>query len=92
MQKLRDNPKTAEEEFASITDDRDPGLQYALTYNPADDMKIGLELSSQRPKVAILREQGVNGQMEMAWCFQQAGFNSVDVTMTDLLEGRFHLG
>lgn len=91
MQKLRDNPKTAEEEFASITDDRDPGLQYALTYNPADDMKIGLELSSQRPKVAILREQGVNGQMEMAWCFQQAGFNSVDVTMTDLLEGRFHL-
>lgn len=91
MQKLRDNPKSAEEEFYAIKDDKDPGLHYALTYDPTDDLKIGAQLSSVRPSVAILREQGVNGQMEMAWCFEQAGFTSIDVTMTDLLEGRVHL-
>lgn len=91
MQKLRDNPKSAEEEFSAIKDDKDPGLHYSLRYDPTDDLKIGAELSSVRPNVAILREQGVNGQMEMAWCFEQAGFNSIDVTMTDLLEGRVHL-
>lgn len=91
MQKLRDNPKSAEEEFSAIKDDKDPGLHFSLRYDPADDLKIGAELSNVRPNVAILREQGVNGQMEMAWCFEQAGFNSIDVTMTDLLEGRVHL-
>ncbi|CCC66783.1 hypothetical protein NCAS_0A02250 [Naumovozyma castellii] len=91
IQKLRDNPKTAEEEFMTIRDDKDPGLHYSLTYDPTDDLKISQELSSVRPKVAILREQGVNGQMEMAWCFQQAGFTSIDVTMSDLIEGRFNL-
>lgn len=91
MQKLRDNPQTTSQEFSSIADDKDPGLHYSLTYNPTDDLKISKELSTVRPKVAILREQGVNGQMEMAWCFQQAGFTSIDVTMTDLLEGKFHL-
>lgn len=92
MQKLRDNPKTTVQEFNSINDDKDPGIHYALTFSPTDDLKIGQELSLVRPKVAILREQGVNGQMEMAWCFQQAGFDSIDVTMTDLIEGRFNLG
>lgn len=91
MQKLRDNPNTAKEEFDSIADDNDPGLQYALTYDPKDDLKIGIQLSAIRPKVAILREQGVNGQMEMAWCFQQAGFSSIDVTMTDLISGKVQL-
>ncbi|KAL3229533.1 Phosphoribosylformylglycinamidine synthase [Nakaseomyces bracarensis] len=91
MQRRRDNPRSADEEFANILDNNDPGLHYTLTFNPADDLQISKELSSVRPKVAILREQGVNGQMEMAWCFQQAGFNSVDVTMTDLIEGRANL-
>lgn len=91
MQKLRDNPKSAAEEFHALKDDKDPGLHFSLTYNPTDDLQIGAQLSSVRPNVAILREQGVNGQMEMAWCFQQAGFNSIDVTMTDLLECRVNL-
>lgn len=91
MQRLRDNPKYADEEFANILDDKDPGLHYTLTFDPSDDLEIPKTLSTIRPKVAILREQGVNGQMEMAWCFQQAGFNSVDVTMTDLIDGRVHL-
>ncbi|AMD18541.1 HBL361Wp [Eremothecium sinecaudum] len=90
MQKLRDNPVTSEQEYSLIAENNDPGIQYQLTYNPLDSVKIN-ELSAIRPKVAILREQGVNGQMEMAWCFQQAGFQAIDVTMTDLIEGRFHL-
>ncbi|CCK70159.1 phosphoribosylformylglycinamidine synthase KNAG_0D04130 [Huiozyma naganishii CBS 8797] len=91
IQKLRDNPRTADEEFAAINDDNDPGIHYSLTYNPRDDLGVRAELSDVRPRVAILREQGVNGQMEMGWCFEQAGFTAIDVTMTDLLEGRFHL-
>ncbi|CEP60460.1 phosphoribosylformylglycinamidine synthase LALA0_S01e11386g [Lachancea lanzarotensis] len=90
IQKMRDNPITADQEFSSIADDKDPGVHYSLTYDPVDEMGLA-KLASSRPKVAILREQGVNGQMEMAWCFQQAGFTAIDVTMTDLLEGRVHL-
>lgn len=91
IQKMRDNPITAEQEFSNIRDEKDPGLNYHLTYDVSDNLKIGTQLSTIRPKVAILREQGVNGQMEMAWCFQQAGFTSIDVTMTDLITGRFNL-
>lgn len=91
MQKLRDNPKAAEEEFHSLKDDKNPGLHFSLHYNPLDDLQIGAQISTKRPQVAILREQGVNGQMEMAWCFQQAGFTSIDVTMTDLIDGKVHL-
>ncbi|SCU84479.1 LAFA_0D10176g1_1 [Lachancea sp. 'fantastica'] len=90
IQKMRDNPITADQEFSSIADDKDPGLHYSLTYDPVDDLGVS-HLAASKPKVAILREQGVNGQMEMAWCFQQAGFTAVDVTMTDLIEERFHL-
>lgn len=89
MQKRRDNPQTADQEFALIEDNEDPGLQYHLTFDPADDLQIS-KLTS-KPKVAILREQGVNGQMEMAWSFEQAGFESVDVHMTDLIEGKVTL-
>lgn len=55
-----------------------------MTYQPNEFKKYSL----QQPKVAILREQGVNSQQEMAWCFQQAGFDVYDVTMSDILEGR----
>lgn len=89
VQKMRDNPATTEQEFQSIGDDRDPGLSYQLSFNPGDDLSIS-KLSTA-PKVAILREQGVNSQQEMAWCFQQAGFTVVDVHMTDILTGRVTL-
>ncbi|KAH3668946.1 hypothetical protein OGAPHI_002701 [Ogataea philodendri] len=89
MQKLRDNPQSADQEFQAILDNQDPGLTYKLTYDPKDDLQ--LSTLTNRPKVAILREQGVNSQQEMAWCFQQAGFDSIDVHMTDIISGRVTL-
>lgn len=89
IQKLRDNPATTEQEFQAIGDDKDPGLSYQLTYSPRDDLAISTFTS--KPKVAILRDQGVNSQQEMAWCFQQAGFNVVDVHMSDILTGEVTL-
>lgn len=89
MQRLRDNPRSADQEFQSILDNQDPGLSYKLTFDPADELSISKY--DTRPKVAILREQGVNGQMEMAWSFEQAGFTAVDVHMTDILTGRVTL-
>lgn len=88
IQKLRDNPETSAQEFAAIADDADPGLSYQLTFNPSE---IGLPKGDRKPKVAILREQGVNSQQEMAWSFQQAGFEVYDVHMSDILSGRVTL-
>lgn len=89
MQRIRDNPSCADEEYAAISNDEDVGLNYELTFNyPLDP--IGSELSS-RPKVAILREQGVNGHSEMAFSFLMAGFTPIDVHMTDLLSSRVSL-
>lgn len=89
IQKLRDNPTTSKQEFDAIADDSDPGLSYQLTYDVSDD--LGISLSGNRPKVAILREQGVNSQQEMAWCFSQAGFEVYDVHMSDILSGKVSL-
>lgn len=89
LQRLRDNPQSADEEFGAISDNKDPGLTYSLTFEPKND--LGISLLNTRPKVAILREQGVNGQQEMAWCFEQAGFESVDVHMTDIISGKVTL-
>ncbi|EGW34164.1 5'-phosphoribosylformyl glycinamidine synthetase [Spathaspora passalidarum NRRL Y-27907] len=86
IQKLRDNPETSTQEYQAISDDKDPGLSYQLTFNPSEAKEF-----SRKPKVAILREQGVNSQQEMAWSFQQAGFDVYDVTMTDILENRVSL-
>ncbi|KAL6454596.1 ADE6 Phosphoribosylformylglycinamidine synthase [Candida maltosa Xu316] len=86
IQKLRDNPDTSAQEYDSILDDKDPGISYQLTYKPSE-----FKTYSTQPKVAILREQGVNSQQEMAWCFQQAGFDVYDVTMSDILDGRVTL-
>ncbi|WPG98414.1 Hypothetical protein R9X50_00120400 [Acrodontium crateriforme] len=95
MQRLRDNPLCADAEKANIEDDNDPGLQYKLTFNPKDNiMSYTANLTSQiraKPRVAILREQGVNGQSEMAFAFSVAGFSPIDVHMTDILSGRFSL-
>ncbi|EUC64055.1 phosphoribosylformylglycinamidine synthase [Rhizoctonia solani AG-3 Rhs1AP] len=83
MQLLRDYPRAAEEEYSIISDDAETGLRYDLTF---PEPQIPLTPSSS-PKVAILREQGVNGQVEMAWAFTAAGFTSVDVHMSDIIGG-----
>lgn len=82
MQKLRDDPSSAEQEFELITSDRHKGLFYQANFTAPTG--IPLELIT-RPRVAILREQGVNGQIEMAWAFTAAGFEAVDVHMSDIL-------
>jgi phosphoribosylformylglycinamidine synthase len=87
MQALRDEPECAREEYDALLDDG-PGLAPVLVFDPAEDVTIELV---GRPRVAILREQGVNGQVEMAAAFHRAGFESVDVHMSDLLAGRVDL-
>ena len=91
MQRLRDNPAAADEEYAAIGDSGDPGLGAALTFDPADGPAGTFAIVDARPRVAVLREQGVNGQMEMAAAFDRAGFTSVDVHMSDLLNGSVNL-
>ena len=87
MQALRDNPACAREEYDRIIEPNDPGLSVVLTY---ENKNVSVSAGS-RPRVAILREQGVNGQVEMAAAFDRAGFESVDVHMTDLIAGRASL-
>ena len=91
MQRLRDNPECAQQEFDRILDVADPGLHARLTFDPAQDIAAPFIAKSVRPKIAILREQGVNGQIEMAAAFDRAGFESVDVHMTDIITGRIAL-
>ena len=92
MQALRDNPECAQQEFDRILDNADAGLSVALTFDPAADIAAPFIASGVRPKVAILREQGVNGHVEMAAAFDRAGFAAVDVHMSDILAGRVALG
>lgn len=91
MQALRDNPACAEEEFVRIAQE-DPGLQVSLSFDPDEDLAAPMIATGVRPRVAILREQGVNGQLEMAASFHRAGFDCVDVHMSDIMEGRVSLG
>jgi phosphoribosylformylglycinamidine synthase len=88
MRKLRDDPVCAEEELAAQTVMDDPGLTVALTFDAEDDVAAPYVARGVRPAVAILREQGVNSQVETAAAFDRAGFTPVDVHMTDLLAGR----
>ena len=83
MQALRDNPECAKEEYDNLLDATDPGLQFKVTYEPSAPF-----VATARPRMAILREQGVNGQVEMAAVFDRAGFECVDIHMTDLLAQR----
>ena len=85
MQALRDDPECAREAFDALLDDGDPGLGASLAFKPGG---IAVSGPAARPRVAILREQGVNGHRELAAAFDRAGFDAVDVHMTDLLEGR----
>ncbi|MBI1395900.1 MAG: phosphoribosylformylglycinamidine synthase [Betaproteobacteria bacterium] len=89
VQRLRDNPVSADEEHAAIADVADPGLHVHLGFDPAAT-RVPAVLG-RRPRIAILREQGVNGQVEMAAAFDRAGFEAVDVHMSDLLAGRADL-
>ena len=90
MQTLRDNPECAAQEFDSLRED-DPGLRVSLTFDAQQDIAAPFISKGVRPAMAILREQGVNGQMEMAAAFDRAGFNAVDVHMSDILSGRVDL-
>ncbi|WP_163575232.1 phosphoribosylformylglycinamidine synthase [Halomonas faecis] len=90
LQALRDNPDCAKSEFDGLLDDRDPGLSAQPTFDVDEDIAAPY-LNRTRPAVAVLREQGVNGQVEMAWAFDRAGFEAIDVHMSDILEGRVTL-
>jgi phosphoribosylformylglycinamidine synthase len=91
MQALRDNPECAQQEYDRILDVADPGLSASLTFDLADNIAAPFINSGNRPRMAILREQGVNSQNEMAAAFDRAGFASVDVHMSDILSGRVSL-
>jgi len=90
LQALRDNPECAEEEFATLASD-DPGLSVSLRYDPQEDIAAPYIATGARPRIAVLREQGVNGHVEMAAAFERAGFAAYDVHMSDLFSGRFEL-
>jgi phosphoribosylformylglycinamidine synthase len=92
MAKLRDNPTCAEQAFSVHADAADPGLHYAPSFDIAADIAAPFIASGKRPRIAVLREQGVNGQVEMAAAFDAAGFAAVDVHMSDILSGRVSLG
>ncbi len=90
MQALRDNPDCARQQFEKIADDDDPGLHAVLTFDANKDICAPF-VKTTKPKIAILREQGVNGHVEMAAAFDRAGFTSVDVHMSDIIHGRHSL-
>ncbi|MFT6094519.1 MAG: phosphoribosylformylglycinamidine synthase [Pseudohongiellaceae bacterium] len=91
MQRIRDNSECAQQEYDSLLDDADPGLNIKLSFDVNDNISAPYINSGVLPKAAILREQGVNGHVEMAAAFDRAGFAAVDVHMTDLIEGRVNL-
>jgi phosphoribosylformylglycinamidine synthase len=92
MQDLRDHPECAKEEFDRILDAADPGLSVHLSFDPGEDVAAPLVARGARPRVAVLREQGVNGHVELAAAFARAGFEAFDVHMSDILAGRTALG
>jgi phosphoribosylformylglycinamidine synthase len=91
LQSLRDDPVCAREEYESRTALDDPGLGAKLTFAAEEDIAAPMIARGARPRIAVLREQGVNGQVEMAAAFDRAGFDAFDVHMTDILSGRVSL-
>lgn len=91
MQKLRDNPDAADQEREVARQFGRTGLKPKLSFDAAEDVAAPFIATGKRPKVAILREQGVNGQIEMASAFTRAGFDAFDVHMSDLIAGRVAL-
>ncbi len=90
MQSLRDNPECASEAFDVLGDRKASGLFAELSFDPSEDICAPF-INSSRPKMAVLREQGVNGQIEMAAAFDRAGFDCTDVHMSDVIAGRISL-
>ncbi len=90
LSRLRDNPMCAKQAFDAIHHAEDKGLFAELSFDVNDDVSAPF-IHTTRPKVAVLREQGVNGQVEMAAAFDQAGFAAIDVHMSDLITGRVDL-
>jgi len=90
MQSLRDHPGCMQEAFDDLRNKDDPGLHAELGFDPAEDVTAPF-LNAARPRFAVLREQGVNGQLEMAAAFDRAGFECVDVHMSDIIDGRISL-
>ncbi|QKN80866.1 phosphoribosylformylglycinamidine synthase [Scandinavium goeteborgense] len=88
MQRLRDNPECADQEHEAKRNDNDPGLNVKLSFDINEDVAAPYIATGARPKVAVLREQGVNSHVEMAAAFHRAGFDAIDVHMSDLLAGR----
>ncbi|WP_182288293.1 phosphoribosylformylglycinamidine synthase [Vibrio spartinae] len=91
MQALRDNPDCAQQEFAAKQEDADPGLNVHLSYDIHEDVAAPFVNIGARPKMAVLREQGVNSHVEMAAAFERAGFDAIDVHMSDVLSGHITL-
>ncbi|TXH67205.1 MAG: phosphoribosylformylglycinamidine synthase [Thiothrix sp.] len=91
MQALRDNADCAVQEFERIADAHDPGLAVKVSFDQDKDIAAPFIQTGVRPSIAILREQGVNGQVEMAAAFDRAGFKAIDVHMTDIISGRVSL-
>ena len=88
MQRLRDNPECADEEHQAKQDINDPGLNVHLTFDPSEDIAAPYIATGSRPRIAVLREQGVNSHVEMAAAFDRAGFDAIDVHMSDLHSSR----
>jgi phosphoribosylformylglycinamidine synthase len=91
MQKLRDNPACAEQELEQKLRADDPGMSVKLSFHINDDIAAPFINTGARPRIAVLREQGVNGQVEMAAAFDRAGFAAIDVHMSDIIQGRVGL-
>ena len=91
MRRLRDDPSCADEEYAAQIDERDPGLTVDLRFDPEEDIAAPYIGGTTRPRLAVLREQGVNSHNETAAIFERAGFAPYDVHMTDLIAGRHAL-
>jgi phosphoribosylformylglycinamidine synthase len=91
VQRLRDNVECAEQEYDVLLDEANPGLSVKLGFDVNQDIAAPYIKKNVRPQVAVLREQGVNGQVEMAAAFDRAGFSAIDVHMSDILAGRVDL-
>jgi phosphoribosylformylglycinamidine synthase len=91
IQRLRDNAQCADQEFDALLEEDNPGLSVKLGFDVNEDISAPYIRKGVRPQIAVLREQGVNGQVEMAAAFDRAGFNAIDVHMSDILSGRVSL-
>jgi len=91
MQAMRDNAECAREEYDRLLDGNDPGLHAKPSFALEEDVAAPFIARGERPRMAVLREQGVNGQIEMAAAFDRAGFDAVDVHMSDIIAGRVSL-